>query len=264
MDQHLSVVLLVGGLGTRMGAETEAPPKPLVEIGGRPILWHVMKSFASQGHRHFILPLGYRGDLFRRYFVEYQTLTRDFTFGLGNPDHREYHDGARQDPWEVTLLDAGLHTTKSGRVLRAAPHARGDRFFLTYGDGVGNVDLAALLRFHLAHGKLATLTGYKPLSQYGILELDGDRVRGMTEKPRLDRWINAGFRVLERGALEWLSPEAESELESDALPRLAAAGELRMYAHEGFWASMDTFKEAQTLNDLWESPGGAPWKTWKD
>lgn len=258
----LSVVILVGGLGTRMGQETDVRPKPLVEIGGRPILWHVMKIFASQGHNHFILPLGYRGDLFRRYFVEYQALTRDFTFELGHPENREYHEYSREAAWELTMIDAGLHTNKAGRVCRAGPYLRGDRFFVTYGDGLGNVDLAALLQFHKKHGNLATLTGCRPFSQYGILELDSERVISMQEKPRLANWINAGFMLFERPLLDRLSMDSSEDLESDVLPELAGSGELMMYPHEGFWASMDTFKEAQTLNELWESPQGAPWKTW--
>lgn len=259
----LSVILLVGGLGTRMGPEAEGRPKPLVEVGGRPIVWHVMKLYATYGHSHFILPLGHRADLFRRYFVEYEALTHDFTFTLGEPDQRQYHHPNRERDWQLTLIDAGLHTNKGARIRRAAQYASGDRFFATYGDGVGDLDIHALLEFHIAHGKLATLTGYQPHSQYGVVEADAaGSVTTIIEKPRLTSWINAGFFVFERAALDFFAGDDSLDLEREVLPSLAQAGQLRMYRHAGFWASMDTFKEAQTLNEAWER--GAPWKVWKD
>jgi glucose-1-phosphate cytidylyltransferase len=245
-----------------MGAEAEGRPKPLVEIGGRPILWHIMKVFATYGHSDFILPLGHRGDLFRSYFTEYEALSHDFTFTLGEPALREYHHPNQEHHWRVTLIDAGLATNKGARIRRAAAHATGGRFFATYGDGVGDVDLAALLAFHRAHGKLCTLTGYQPYSQYGVVEAGEDgRVSHLREKPRLASWINAGFFVLERAALEYFQGDDSLDLEKEVLPRLAADGQLMMYRHTGFWASMDTFKEAQELGEIWER--GAPWKIWE-
>ncbi|MEK7277598.1 MAG: sugar phosphate nucleotidyltransferase [Chloroflexota bacterium] len=261
MTEQLPVILLVGGLGTRMGPEAEGRPKALVEVGGRPIVWHIMKLFAHFGHTHFIFPLGYRGDLFRRYFLDYEAITHDLTFSLGQPERRTYHDPNREADWKVTLFDAGLNTNKGARVRQAGERLDGDRFFVTYGDGIGDVDIEALLKFHRAHGKLATLTGYQPLSQYGLVDAADDRVTALREKPRLTNWVNAGFFVFERGVLDTLQGDDTMDLEKEALPKLAAAGQLMMYRHGGFWASMDTFKEAQTLSELWDK--GAPWKVWK-
>lgn len=258
----LPVILLVGGLGTRMGPEAEGRPKPLVEIGGRPVLWHIMKLYAAYGHIDFILPLGHRGDLFRRYFMEYEALSHDLTITLGEPDKRQYHRPNQEHDWRVTLIDAGLSTNKGSRIRKAAAYAGGDRFFATYGDGVGDVDLAALLSFHRAHGKLCTLTGYQPYSQYGVVDAAEDgTVSQLREKPRLTSWINAGFFVFERAALDYFQGDDSLDLEKTVLPRLAADGQLMMYRHSGFWASMDTFKEAQELGELWER--GAPWKIWE-
>lgn len=263
MSELLPVVLLVGGLGTRMGPEAEGRPKALVEVGGRPIVWHIMKLFAHYGHTRFVFPLGYRGDFFRRYFLDYEALTHDLTFQLGQPDQRTYHHSNQEANWEVTLFDAGVPTNKGARVRRAGERMTAERFFVTYGDGIGDVDINALLAFHRAHGKLATLTGYQPYSQYGIVDVDNHqqgKIVGLREKPRLNNWINAGFFVFERAVLDYMQGDDNVDLEKTALPKLAADGELMMYAHNGFWASMDTFKEAQTLNDLWDA--GAPWKVW--
>lgn len=245
-----------------MGPEADGRPKALVEVGGKPLLWHVMKLYAAHGHRHFILPLGYRGDMFRRYFVDYEAMTRDVTLSVAESGRRTYHDHQREAGWEVSLLDAGVETNKGARVRRGADLVRGDTFFVTYGDGIGDVDLSGLLAFHRAHGRLATLTGYRPHSQYGLLECDGDRVVALHEKPRLKEWINAGFLVLERGALNYFAGNDSVDLEREALPRLAADDQLRVYRHAGFWASMDTFKDAQVMNDVWSR--GAPWKVWED
>lgn len=251
----------MGGLGTRMGPEAEGRPKALVEVGGRPIVWHIMKLYAHYGHTRFVLPLGYRGDWFRRYFLDYEALTYDLTFQLGRPEQRQYHNANQEAGWALTLFDAGVPTNKGARVRLALERTDADRAFVTYGDGIGDVDLAALLAFHRSHGKLATLTGYQPYSQYGIVDVDAaSRVTGLREKPRQADWINAGFFVFERGVLDYLAGGEAADLEKDALARLAADGQLAMYPHTGFWASMDTFKEAQTLNDLWDK--GAPWKVW--
>lgn len=249
-----------------MGPEAEGRPKALVEVGGRPIVWHIMKLYAHYGHNHFVFPLGYRGDWFRRYFLDYEALAHDLTFTLGQPDQRQYHRQNQEAAWTLTMFDAGVPTNKGARVRRAGERITADRFFVTYGDGIGDVDLNTLLAFHRAHGRLATLTGYQPYSQYGIVEVDGDQITALREKPRLTSWVNAGFFVFERGALDYMQGndggEAEAiDLEKESLARLAADGQLMMYRHMGFWASMDTFKEAQTLNDLWDR--GAPWKVWK-
>lgn len=245
-----------------MGPEAEGRPKALVEVGGRPIVWHIMKLFAHYGHTRFVLPLGYRADWFRRYFLDYEALTHDLTFKLGQPDRRTYHDSNREADWEVSLFEAGISTNKGARVRQALERTPGDRVLVTYGDGIGDVDVAALLDFHRAHGQLATLTGYQPYSQYGLLDVAADsQVIALREKPRLSHWINAGFFVFERGILDYLQGDNTVDLEKEALGQLAAAGQLKMYPHTGFWTSMDTFKEAQALNDLWDH--GAPWKVWQ-
>jgi glucose-1-phosphate cytidylyltransferase len=262
MAQSLPVVLLVGGQGTRMGPEAEGRPKALVDVGGRPIVWHIMKLFAHYGHTQFIFPLGHRGDWFRRYFLEYEALYHDLSFRLGQPGERSYHDKNHEGDWDITLFDAGLSTNKGARVRKAMERLNGDRAFVTYGDGIGDVNLDALLDFHRSHGKLATLTGFQPYSQYGVLDLGADsRVTALREKPRLTTWINAGFFVFERPVLAHLAGDDEVDLEKSTLARLAEADQLMMYRHTGFWASMDTFKEAQTLNELWEND--APWKVWQ-
>jgi glucose-1-phosphate cytidylyltransferase len=262
MSESLPVILLVGGLGTRMGPEAEGRPKALVEVGGRPIVWHIMKLYAHYGHTRFVFPLGYRGDWFRRYFLDYEALTHDLTFTLGKPDDRIYHRPNREAEWELTLFDAGVPTNKGARVRQAMERADVGRVFVTYGDGIGDVEIDALLAFHRAHGKLATLTGYQPYSQYGIVDVGADsRITALREKPRLTNWVNAGFFVFERGVLDYMRGDDDLDLEKETLARLADDGQLMMYRHGGFWASMDTFKEAQTLNDLWDR--GAPWKVWK-
>lgn len=256
------VVLLVGGTGSRMGAEAGGIPKPLVDVGGHPILWHVMKLYAHYGHTRFIFPLGHKGEAFRRYFMEYEALTHDVSFALGCPDQRLSHNPGDEGEWHVTLFDAGLVTEKGARVRQAVERMEAQSFFVTYGDGIGDIALTALLDFHRSHGKLATLTGFQPFSQYGVVDVNEDgRVRHLSEKPRLAQWINAGFFVFERGVLDYLSDD-QVDLEQQALPKLAAAGELMMYRHTGYWASMDTFKDAQHLNDVWEA--SAPWKVWSD
>lgn len=262
MSESLPVILLAGGLGTRMGPEAEGRPKALVEVGGRPIVWHIMKLYAHYGHSRFVFPLGYRGDWFRRYFLDYEALTYDLTFTLGKSDERTYHRPNHEAEWEVTLFDAGIPTNKGARVRRAMERLNDPRVFVTYGDGIGDVDINALLAFHQSHGRLATLTGYQPLSQYGIVDVTKDgQITALREKPRLTNWVNAGFFVFERGVLDYISHDENADLEKETLPKLAAEGQLMMYPHNGFWASMDTFKEAQTLTELWEK--GAPWKVWK-
>jgi glucose-1-phosphate cytidylyltransferase len=262
MKESLSVVILVGGAGTRLGREGEVPPKALVEVGDRPILWHVMKLYAAYGHMHFILPLGYRGDWIRRYFLEYDLMSRPLTLTLGSDARPEFY-AEQENNWRITLFESGPFTTEKGsRIRKAMAYIGGSTFFVTYGDGVGNIDIDALLRFHRAHGKLATVTGVRPFSQYGIINAaDDGQVTGFRQKPQLDHWINAGFFVFERGIWDYVQNGEMVHLERETLPRLAADGQLMMYQHTGFWASMDTFKEAEWLTELWES-GQAPWKVW--
>lgn len=260
--EGLPVVLLVGGSGSRMGDEAGGVPKPLVAVGGRPILWHVMKLYAHYGHTSFIFPLGYKGEAFRRYFLEYESFTYDMSFSVGRPDQRVIHNLGSEGEWEVTLFDAGLRAEKGERIYHAVERLQGETFFATYGDGIGDIDIAALYEFHHSHGKLATLTGFQPFSQYGVVDVDDDgRVNEIREKPRMSQWINAGFFVFEVGVRDYLTGD-QVDLEQQALPKLAKDGELMMYKHTGYWASMDTFKDARNLNDDWEN--SAPWRVWKD
>jgi glucose-1-phosphate cytidylyltransferase len=264
MSESLSVVILVGGAGTRLGREGAVPPKALVEVGDRPILWHVMKLYAAYGHTHFVLPLGYRGDWIRRYFMEYNTMSRPVTLRLGQSTTAEFHAEQTESEWCITLFESGLpnRVEKGDHVRNARPYLKTGAFFVTYGDGVGNVNIDVLLEFHRSHGRLATVTGVRPFSQYGLLDVKDDGlVTGLYEKPQLDHWINAGFFVFEPGIFDYIGDGEGVILEKDVLPRMAADGQLMMYRHTGFWGKMDTFKEAQKLTELWES-GQAPWKVW--
>jgi len=251
------VVILCGGKGTRLREETEYKPKPMVEVGARPILWHVMRNFAVHGFRDFVVCLGYRGDLIREYFLHYRALSHDFSVRLGAPDDVGYHEVDELEGCRVTLVDTGEETGTGGRVTRAAPYLSDDRFVVSYGDGVANLDAAALLRFHRSHGKLATVTAVRATSRFGVLELEGDSVRSFSEKPQLDDWISAGFFVFERAALERLGRD-DAMFEVEALPDLARAAELRAFRHDGFWQPMDTYREYELLNELWSS-GDPPW-----
>jgi glucose-1-phosphate cytidylyltransferase len=232
-----TVVILCGGRGTRLRERTESVPKALVEIGGRPILWHVVQIYAAQGFERFLLATGYMGEA----VAEFATAER-------------WPDGV-----EVDCVDTGLDTPTGGRIARLADRLERKPFCVTYADGVADVDLARLLEFHRSQGGLATLTAVRPHLQWGVAELEGDRVAGFAEKPRSEHWINGGFLCLEPGALDYLS--ADSVLEREPLQRLAADGELRAFRHEGFWDCMDTYKDAVVLNDLWAS-GEAPWRIW--
>jgi glucose-1-phosphate cytidylyltransferase len=257
----VKVVILCGGQGTRLREETEYRPKPLVDVGGRPILWHIMKLYAHHGHRDFVLCLGYRGHMIKQYFLNYEALTNDFTICLGRRHTVAYHGEHQEQDFNVTLADTGLETMTGGRVLRARTYVPDDLFMVTYGDGVGDVNVAALLAFHQAHGKLATVTTVRPQSRFGVLDLyDDGRVRCFAEKPRLDGWANAGFFVLHRRVFDYLDGD-DCVLEREPLEKLAADGQLVAYRHEGFFYAMDTYREYVALNELWNS-GQAPWKVW--
>ena len=259
--RSLPVVILCGGQGTRMQGDTPTK-KELVEVGGQPILWHVMKIFAAYGHTQFILALGHQAQAIKRYFLEYESMGCDFTIQLGWSSSITYHRPSEEQNWQVTLADTGLNTEKGTRIFRVAQHLHSDTFFVTYGDGVGDLDMDALLDFHRQHGRLATVTGVHPRSQYGILVVDdAGQVTSFGEKPQLEHWINAGFMVFERRVLDYLGDGDNVHLERDTLPRLAAEGQLMMYSHAGFWRSMDTFKEALELDIVWRK--SAPWKVWE-
>ena len=255
----MKVVLLAGGLGTRLAEETEVKPKPMVEIGGRPILWHIMRLYAHQGFNEFCVALGYKGEMIKRYFLDYHRLSGNLTVNTGTGDVMRRHKA--DEDWLLHLVDTGADTLTGGRVRRLEPWLRGETFMLTYGDGVANIDLAALLAFHREHGKLATVSAVRPPSRFGGLVFDGDMVTAFTEKPQIgEGWINGGFMVLEPGIFHYLAKDDDS-LEVATLERLAAENQLAAYKHHGFWQCMDTMRDVRLLNSLWES-GDAPWRVW--
>jgi glucose-1-phosphate cytidylyltransferase len=257
----MKVVILCGGLGTRLREETELRPKPMVEIGGRPILWHIMQGYASHGFNEFALALGYRGEVIKRYFLDYYHLRSNLSVRLGDGTVTT-RDGERED-WLVHLVDTGAQTQTGGRIRRLAPWIGQESFMLTYGDGVCDADLAALLRFHERHGKLATVTAVRPPARFGGLTFEGDLVTEFSEKPQIgEGWINGGFFVLEPKVLDYIEGDGTT-FEREPLERLAKDGQLVAYRHEGFWQCMDTLRDVRLLETLWAS-GQAPWKAWRE
>lgn len=261
---RIPVVILCGGLGTRLREETESRPKPMVEIGDRPILWHIMKTYSAHGFRHFILCLGYKGNSIREYFLNYHAYNADFTTTLGTPEQIEFHQPLDEGDWRVTLVETGLNTMTGGRVGRVARYIDSDVFCLTYGDGVGDIDLSAELAFHRQHGKLVTMTGVHPPGRFGELEVGEDQlVTDFNEKPQTTAgFINGGYMIANREFLDrYLSTDERLVLEQEPLRGVADDGELMMWAHDGYWQPMDTYREYKLLNDLW-ARGQAPWKVW--
>lgn len=258
----MKIVILCGGQGTRLREETEYRPKPLVDIGGRPILWHIMKRYAHYGFLDFVLCLGYRGTMIKEYFLNYEAMNNDFTICLGRTNEIEYHDAHREQDFRVTLADTGLDTLTGGRVKRIGRYLDDDTFMVTYGDGVADVDISRLLAFHRSHGRLATVTTVRPISRFGMIEInDKSLVSSFVEKPQVDGWINAGYFVFNRKVLDYLDGD-DCILEREPLERLASAGELAAYQHEGFFFAMDTYREYKYLNELWTN-NQAPWKVWE-
>lgn len=256
----MKAVILAGGFGTRLAEETDVKPKPMVEVGGHPLLWHIMKHYAHHGTSEFLVPLGYRGDVIRRYFVDFATLRSTFSVDLRTGQVSSKGESAIE-PWLVHLVETGVQTNTGGRLLMLRRWLQGERIFLTYGDGVSNVDLDALLAFHRAHGRLATVTAVRPPARFGGLELDGDRVAAFTEKPEIgEGWINGGFFVFEPGVFDLLHGPGDS-LEHDVLSRLASQDQLRAFRHTGFWHCVDTLRDLRLLQGLW-SRECAPWKVW--
>lgn len=259
----LDVMILCGGLGTRLREETEFKPKPMVEIGGRPILWHIMKHYRTYGVRNFILCLGYKGDVIRDYFVNYRRRNSDFAVDFARGSIEELSNGSDED-WRVVLTETGDDALTGTRIARALKYVRGDRFMATYGDGVCDVDLSALVRHHEKTDRLATVTAVHPSSRYGELAIQDGIVRTFQEKPQVnDGWINGGFFVFERAAFDGIGEAANPSLEQGVLEGLAGDNQLAVYQHPGFWQCMDTYREMQLLDDAWNK-GRAPWKTWDD
>jgi glucose-1-phosphate cytidylyltransferase len=257
----VKVVILAGGLGTRLSEETQVRPKPMAEIGERPLLWHIMKIYGHHGLTDFVVCLGYKGYVIKEYFANYFLHSSDVTFDLRGRG-MEVHDGD-VEPWRVTLLDTGPDTQTGGRVKRVAGHLDGETFLLTYGDGLADIDISALLAFHRAHGRLATVTAVQPLGRFGALQLDEtqQRVTSFAEKPAGDgAWVNGGFFVLEPGVLDYIAGD-DTYFEHEPLERLARDGELMAYRHRGFWQPMDVLRDKNLLEQLWQS-GRAPWRVW--
>ena len=257
----MKAVILAGGLGTRIAEETHLKPKPMIEIGGKPILWHIMKTYSAHGVNDFIICCGYKGYLIKEYFANYFLHMSDVTFDVA--DNQMHVHQRNAEPWRVTLVDTGDETLTGGRLKRVTDYVKDEEAFcFTYGDGVANIDVTALIAFHRQHGKQATVTAVQPPGRYGALIMEGKKVRGFIEKPKGDGgWINGGFFVLSPKCLEYLVGDATS-WEADSLLKLAAAGELMAFKHVGFWQPMDTLRDKNYLEGLWMS-GNAPWKSWK-
>ncbi|HEX6048191.1 MAG TPA: glucose-1-phosphate cytidylyltransferase [Gemmatimonadaceae bacterium] len=256
----MKVIILSGGYGTRLQEETSLKPKPMVEIGGRPMLWHIMGIYAAYGFKEFVIALGYRAEVVRSYFLHYRQIHSDITVCLGDGSVAAEKPAA--EDWTIHLIDTGDGTGTGGRIRRLADWIGDETFMLTYGDGVADIDIRRLVAFHKAHGKLATITAVRPPSRFGGLRLDGDAVLEFEEKPQIgEGWINGGFFVLEPQVLTHI-PADDTLWERGPLESLAAAGELRAYRHEGFWQPMDTLRDVRLLESLW-SEGRAPWKVWK-
>ena len=255
----MKAVILAGGLGTRISEETHLRPKPMIEIGGRPLLWHIMKIYSANGVNDFVICCGYKGYLIKEYFANYVLHMSDVTFDMTDNTMDVHQQNA--EPWRVTLVDTGEETLTGGRLKRVADYLQGeDAFCFTYGDGLADVDVAASIAFHRGHGKLATVTAVQPPGRYGALQLDGSAVRGFTEKPLGDGLINGGFFVLSPRCLDRIAGD-DTSWEAEPLTGLAADGELMAFPHAGFWQPMDTLREKNLLESLWES-GRAPWKRW--
>ncbi|MGB9181012.1 MAG: glucose-1-phosphate cytidylyltransferase [Pyrinomonadaceae bacterium] len=256
----MKVVILAGGLGTRLSEETEVKPKPMVEIGGRPLLWHITKHYAHYGFKEFFIALGYRGEIIKRYFLDYQSLsgsmTIDLSSGSVNVHQRDCED------WSVHLMDTGVETNTGGRLKRLERWLQPETFMLTYGDGVCDINMIDLLEFHRTHGRIATVTAVRPPARFGGLIFDGDLVTEFVEKPQIgEGWINGGFMIFEPGVFDYLKGDDDS-LEADALEQLARDRQLVAYRHERFWQCMDTLRDKRLLENLWHEKQ-APWKVWE-
>jgi glucose-1-phosphate cytidylyltransferase len=257
----VKVVILCGGLGTRLREETEFRPKPMVEVGGRPILWHIMKTYAHYGFREFVLCLGYRGNIIKDYFLNYEAMNNDFSICLGHKSQIRYHGLHAEQGFSITLADTGIDCLTGGRIQKIRKYIDSDTFLLTYGDGVSDVDIRSLVEFHKNHGKIATVTTVPPISRFGMMDVDrDDSVHKFTEKPTTDGWMSAGYFVLNRAVFDYLGGD-DCIFEREPLERLAADGQLMAYRHQGFFYAMDTFREYQHLNAVW-SAGEAPWRVW--
>ncbi|MEI6109385.1 MAG: glucose-1-phosphate cytidylyltransferase [Actinomycetes bacterium] len=257
----MKALLLAGGLGTRLREETEFKPKPMVEVGGRPIIWHIMKSLSQHGIEDFVVATGYKSDVIKEYFLDYEARNNDFTISLGQNRVIDFHDAHDEGNWKVTLAFTGELTMTGGRVKRSEKYLADERFLCTYGDGLSDINISDLLDFHKSHGKLATVTTVQPSSRFGIMDVEpSGLVKSFKEKPKVEGWINVGYFIFEPEVFKYL--DNDCILEQEPLAKLASDGQLMAYRHEGFWQPMDTYREATMLNEMWDH-GTAPWKSWK-
>lgn len=255
----MKVVILCGGKGTRMREETEFRPKPMVEIGGRPLLWHIMHIYSNYGFKDFIICLGYKGNMIKQYFLNYEAMNNDFTIQLGNRTGIQYHNNHKEADWNVTLVDTGADSQTGARVKKVKSYIDGNTFMLTYGDGLSNVNIKDLLEYHKSHGKIGTMTGVHPPSRFGELVLKENRVELFSEKPQaMKGLVNGGFFVFNKSFFDYLDNDESCILEKKPLEDLSAGGELMVYPHEGFWQCVDTYRELEMLNNMWKS-SDAPW-----
>ena len=255
----MKAVILAGGLGTRLSEETVVRPKPMVELGGNPVLWHIMKIYAAHGVNDFVICLGYKGYLIKEYFANYFLHMSDVTINLRNNELKVHHNTS--EPWSVTLVDTGQNTATGGRLARVRDHVGGETFCFTYGDGLSDVDVTALLTFHREQKTYATLTAVQPPGRFGVIDIEEEKIRSFSEKPPGDgNWINGGFFVLEPQIFDYIDGD-QTVWERDPIEKLARAGQLSAYKHGGFWHPMDTLRDKNLLEELWAS-GKAPWKVW--
>jgi glucose-1-phosphate cytidylyltransferase len=263
VNSEVPVVILCGGMGTRLREETEYRPKPLVEVGGRPVLWHIMKIYGSQGFKRFVLCLGYKGEMIRQYFLNYRLMTRNFTLQLDGDKEPMVERNGAPEGWTITFADTGTKAMTGARIKRISHYIEAEEFMVTYGDGVANINISELLNFHRSHGRLATVTAVHPVARFGELMIEGSRVVRFAEKSQVpEGYINGGFFVFNKKVFSYLTEDDDCVLERDPLERLAADEELMTYHHTDFWHCMDTYRDLQVLNQLWESPN-PPWKVWK-
>ena len=263
-NEKIKVVILCGGRGSRLREETEIRPKPLVEVGDRPIIWHIMKTYAKFGFNDFILCLGYKGEMIKEYFLNYEAMNNDFTITLGKDEPVKFHNAHMEKGWNVTLVNTGVKVQTGSRIKRIEKYIDGQTFMVTYGDGVGNINIDKLLAYHKANKKIGTVTGVHPPSRFGELSVKGGNILEFIEKPQVSQgFINGGFFVFDKKFFKYLSNDDNCYLELIPLEKLAKEGELSVYRHDGFWQCMDTQRELDILNGLWKE-GKAPWKVWKD
>ncbi len=258
----MKTVILAGGLGTRISEESHLRPKPMIEIGGQPILWHIMKIYSHYGFNDFIICLGYKGYIIKEYFADYYLHTSDITFDFRHGNEMTVHNNI-SEPWKVTLVDTGLHTQTGGRLARVKDYIGDEPFMLTYGDGVSDINIQELVQYHQSHGRLATMTAIQPGGRFGVLEIgQQDNISAFREKAKEDGgWINAGFMVLEPGVLEYVTPSEDCIFEQAPLQNLSADGQLMAYKYGGYWQCMDTQRDKTVLEERWGN-GDAPWKVW--